>query len=451
VLAALLLPTLTFSMFHTMVAPALPAIAREFHTTPTAASWVMTAYLLSAAVCTPLVGKFGDLFGRGRVLIVILCVFSIGSGICAIASSVEMVIAGRVVQGVAGGIFPLAFGVVNEELPVGKRAMGMGLISAMFGIGGAIGLPLAGVIVDHGQLPWLFMVGSISLAGAAAVWWVIPRSPARRGVTVDWAGAALLSAGMTLLLVGISNANEWGWRSATVLGLICAGLVTLAAFVACELRVRDPLVDIHKLAERAVVATNVASFFVGMGMFGSFILIPQFAQGPAELGSGLGLSVTASGLVMVPSAVLMLVASPVAGVLGARFGFRAVLAVGSLFIAASFGVLAAAHGSAGEVVFAGALVGIGISLAFTSMPNLLVELVDPADIGIATGINTIMRAVAGAFVSALIAALLAADVIPGTTLHTERAFTSAFALIGLSGLLAAVAALMIPAHVHRAA
>src|SRR3954449_12998669 len=213
VLGALLLASLGYALSQTMVAPALPHLAQTYLTTSSATAWVLTGYLLSASVCTPLAGKLGDLFGKGRVLTYVLAIFGVGSVVCALAGSIEVLIAGRVIQGVAGGVFPLAFGIINDELPAEKRAVAIGLVSAMFGIGGGIGLPLSGVIVDNADLSWLFWIGLIALPAAVAVWRLAPASPARERTPVDWRGAAVLSLGLAALLLGISKANAWGWGS----------------------------------------------------------------------------------------------------------------------------------------------------------------------------------------------------------------------------------------------
>src|SRR3954468_16326548 len=174
VLGALLLAALAFALSQTLVAPALPHITSTYHTTQATSTWVLTGYLLSASVCTPLAGKLGDLFGKGRVLTYVLAIFSVGSIVCALAGSIEVLVAGRIVQGVAGGVFPLAFGIVNDELPAERRAMAIGLISAMFGIGGGLGLPLAGVIVDHADLSILFWIGLMGLPAAFVTWRLVP-------------------------------------------------------------------------------------------------------------------------------------------------------------------------------------------------------------------------------------------------------------------------------------
>ncbi|CAA9464613.1 MAG: hypothetical protein AVDCRST_MAG38-596 [uncultured Solirubrobacteraceae bacterium] len=449
VLGALLLAALSFALLQTMVAPALPKIAEEFATTPSAAAWVMTGFLLSASVCTPLAGKLGDLYGKGRVLTAILAIFTVGAIVCALAESIEVLIAGRVISGVAGGVFPLAFGIINDEVPAERRALGIGLMSAMFGIGGGIGLPLSGVIVDNAHLSWLFLVGLLAAPAAVAVHRLVPPSPPRARTRVDWTGAAVLSLGLAAVLLGISNANSWGWGSATTLATIGGGLVLLVVFTLLETRTSDPLVDMRIMRRRPVLATNIAAFLTGLAMFGSFLLIPQFAQTPEPAGYGFAMTVTQAGLVMLPSSVVMLFAGPLGGMLGGRIGFRYVLMLGTALAAASFLMLGLTHDHVWEFVVAGMLMGAGISFAFASMANLVVVSVPPQDVGVATGINTIMRTMGGAFGAALVTALLTAETIPGTPLPTEGAYTEAFVISAIGALLALGAAVAIPAPPSR--
>ena len=379
-----------------------------------------------------------------------MMLFCVGSVVSALATSIELVIAGRVVQGVAGGVFPLAFGIINDEFPAEKRAVAIGTMSAMFGIGGGIGLPLSGLIVDNVDISWLFWISLVALPAAIMVRVYVPASPPRERTKIDWLGAVLLSLGLAALLMGISKANVWGWGSGRTLGALLGGLAVIAVFVRVELRKDQPLVDMRVLAERPVLATNLTGFLVGVAMFGSFLLVPQFAQAPESTGYGFGMTVLQAGLIMIPSSVAMLIAGPVAGHAGNRFGFRAVLTAGTAAVALSFAILALWHATTFEFIVANVLIGIGIAFAFASMANLIVGLVHPSEVGIATGINSIMRTIGGAFGAAIVTALLTADTIPGSGLPTEHAYTEAFTIsIGLS-LLALAAALWIPRPDRRA-
>ena len=451
VLGALLLAALAFSLSQTLVAPALPHITTAFGTTSSTSAWVLTGYLLSASVCTPLAGKLGDLFGKGRVLTYVLAIFSVGSIVCATAGSIEMLVAGRLIQGVAGGVFPLAFGIINDELPGEKRAVAIGIVSATFGIGAGIGMPLSGLIVDHAHMSWLFWIGLMAVPAAFASWFLVPPSPPRERTRVDWRGAAVLSAGLATLLLGISKANSWGWTSPETLGLMAGGVALLVFFGWLELRTRDPLVDMRVFVERPVLATNGTGFLVGFAMFGSFLVVPAFAQTPERFGYGFGMSVTEAGLMMLPSAAAMLVAGPLGGKLGNQIGFRTVLALGTILIAASFALLAVGHSHVWEFLIQGVLLGFGISFSFAAMANLIVASVDRREVGIATGMNAVTRTVGGAFGSAAVAALLTADTLPGTAVPAESAYTEAFVFSTVGALLALAAALAIPRVRERAA
>jgi len=439
----LLMAGVSFALSQTLVIPALPEIGDHLDASATATSWLLTAFLLSASIATPIVGKLGDIHGKGRVLTVVLLVFAAGAVVCALGRTIEVVIAGRVLQGVAGGVFPLAFGIVRDTFPRERMPAGLGMVSAIFGIGGGIGLSLSGVIADNLDTSWLFWINLIALPAALAAYLLIPPLPAGRRPRIDWAGAALLSAALAAILLGVSEADDWGWGSPANLGLILGGVALTGVFIRVEARTADPLIDLEVLRRPAVATTNLTAFMVGLAMFASFLLIPQFAQAPELTGYGFGASVTVGGLLLLPVAIAQLLTGALAGMLGTRIGFRAVLAIGAGLTSASFVVLAAAHEREVEILAAGALLGAGISFAFAAMANLIVAAVPQADVGIATGINTVMRTIGGSFGAAIATAILASSTGAGG-LPTEGAYTAAFAFSAVAGLAAVGAALLVP-------
>jgi EmrB/QacA subfamily drug resistance transporter len=443
VLLVLLMAGVSFALSQTLVIPALPEIGDHLDASATATSWLLTAFLLSASIATPIVGKLGDIHGKGRVLTVVLLVFAAGAVVCALGRTIEVVIAGRVLQGVAGGVFPLAFGIVRDTFPRERMPAGLGMVSAIFGIGGGIGLSLSGVIADNLDTSWLFWINLIALPAALAAYLLIPPLPAGRRPRIDWAGAALLSAALAAILLGVSEADDWGWGSPANLGLILGGVALTGVFIRVEARTADPLIDLEVLRRPAVATTNLTAFMVGLAMFASFLLIPQFAQAPELTGYGFGASVTVGGLLLLPVAIAQLLTGALAGMLGTRIGFRAVLAIGAGLTSASFVVLAAAHEREVEILAAGALLGAGISFAFAAMANLIVAAVPQSDVGIATGINTVMRTVGGSFGAAIATAILAGSSGAGG-LPTEGAYTAAFAFSAVAGLAAVGAALLVP-------
>jgi EmrB/QacA subfamily drug resistance transporter len=444
-LAVLATAALAYALLQTMVAPALPAIQRDLHASTTSVTWVLTVYLLTASIATPVVGRLGDIYGKERVLVLTLAAFGLGSLIAALSHSLALLVAGRAVQGIGGAVFPLAFGIIRDEFPREKVATGIGLISATFGIGGGGGLVLAGVLVDNLSWEWIFWLGLIVIALAtAATHFFVPESPVKAKVKIDWPGAALLTAGLVCLLLAVSEGNRWGWGSARIVGLLAAAAVITVVWIRFEARVREPLVDMRMMRRRGVWTTNLVGLLVGFGMFGSFILVPQFVQAPASAGYGFGATVTEAGLFLLPSTCVMFVAGPLSGLLGTRLGSRVPLLMGTLLAAAAFVLLAVAHGERWNIYAGTALMGAGIGLAFAAMANLIVEAVDQTETGVATGMNTIMRTIGGSLGAQLAASIVAGHLSAATNLPSETGYTEAFAMSAGALALAFTAALAIP-------
>ncbi len=450
-LALLSLAALAFSLAQTMLIPALGILGGALHTSTTGVTWTLTGYLLAAAVATPLFGRLGDMFGKRRMLVVSLGIFAAGNVLAAVSGTIEGVVAGRVLQGLGGGIFPLCFGIIRDEFPRERVATGIGSISAIFGIGGGLGLVASGVLIDQVSYHWIFWLGAALAVGAAVaieIW--VPESPVRRPGRVDWLGAGLLAAGLVAPLLAISNAHVWGWTATRTLGLIAAGLVVLAVWVRVELRVRQPLADVRSLASPTVAGTNLATVLVGFGMFGSFILIPQLVEADKATGYGFALSATGAGLVMLPGALMMILIGPVSGRMAMRFGAKVPLTLGALFAAAGLALLAVAHASVAEVVVFNGLLNVGIALAFAAMANAIVEAVPITQTGEATGFNTVMRSVGASLGSQVTASILAAHLLSGGRAPSDGAYTAAFAVSAGVALVAALAAAVIPRPRHDA-
>ena len=448
-LAILSLSALAFALLQTMVAPALPAIQHELHASPTAVSWVLTVYLLTASVATPILGRLGDIFGKERMLVIVLITFAAGLLISALSHSLPLLIAGRAVQGAAGAVFPLAIGIIRDEFPREKVATGIGLISATFGIGGGAGLVLSGFLVDHLSYEWIFWLGLI-VTGVAIVstHLFVPESPIKTPARIDWAGAFVLSATLICLLLAVSEGNRWGWASPGIVGLVAGGFVLGAVWVRLERRAPEPLVDLGLLRLRAVWTSNLATLLMGFGMFGSFILIPQFVQAPAGAGYGFAEDTTGAGLFLLPSSIVMLVAGPIAGMLASRAGSKVPLLLGSLCAMGSFAMLAAAHDERWQVYVAVAFMGLGIGLSFAAVANLIVEAVPRENTGEATGINAIMRTVGGALGSQVAAAIVAAHLLADGT-PQESGYTTAFGLAAVAIALSLAAAALVPGRPRR--
>jgi len=441
-LAVLAVGGIAYALLQSLVIPALPEIQRSLHASETSVGWVLTAYLLSASVGTPIIGRLGDMYGKERVLMIVLVMLAFGTLVSAVASSMSLLILGRVIQGAGGGIFPLAFGIIRDEFPREKVAGGIGLMSSLIGVGGGAGVVLAGFVVGHLSYHWLFWVPLVAiLAAAVATHFFVPPSPVKEPGRINWVAAALMSAG--LVLVAVSQTSAWGWGSAKTLGLLLLGILLLVAWVRTELHAKEPLVDMRMMRIRGVWTTNLVAVLVGVGMYSSFILLPQFVQEPRSTGYGFGASVIASGLFLLPSTIAMVLVGQVAGRLERRFGSKPPLLAGSAFCAAAFALLLVARDQPWELYLASAFLGIGIGLAFAAMSNLIVENVRQAQTGVATGMNTVMRTLGGAFGGQLAATFLAGNLGAGR-LPTDHGYVLAFAMCAVALVVGVLAGLAIP-------
>ena len=433
-----------YALLQSLVAPALLTIQHDLHTTAAGSAWILTAYLLSASVLTPVAGRLGDMFGKKRALVVVLVVLAAGTAVAGIATSIGLMIAARVVQGAGGAVFPLAFAIIRDEFPRERIPHGIALISAILGIGGGLGIVLAGPIVQHLSYHWLFWfpLFGVVLAAAGIVLFV-PESPFRSPGRIDPLGGVLLAGWLVALLVPVSEGPSWGWNSGLTNALFSVAVVLLVVWARYESRSRAPLVDMTMMRVRTVWMTNLAALVLGFGMFASFVLVPEFVELPKSTGFGFGASVTQAGIYMLPSTIGMLVAGPFAGRLSSSVGSRLPLQLGAVISCIAFVLLAAVHGSGASIYVAMLVMGIGIGFAFASMANLIVESVPPEQTGIATGMNTIVRSIGGAIGSQVAASIVTAT-LASSGLPSERGFTIAFAAAAGALAVGAVVALLIP-------
>jgi MFS family permease len=443
-LAVLMLASSAYLFSAILVIPAFGEIGRELDASPTTLAWLLTAVLLSGAVAPPILGRFGDMFGKRRMLAASLCAFAAGSavsGIGAVADSTAVVIAGRALTGVGGAAFPLSFGIVRDEFPTERVAPALGALSGSFGIGAGLGLVLSGPIVDALSWDWLFWSGGIVvLVALAGTLLLVPESPVRTPARIDWVGAALLAAGLVALLIAISKAEAWGWGSARTLGLGLLGAFLLAAWAWFERRTAQPLVDLRILTAGGSAATHFEAFAVGFAQFAFMAVIPLLVQTPEQLGFGFGAGVTASGLFLLPSTIAMMIVAPAAGPLGNRYGSRTAMLVGAVIMCVGFAAIAAAHDERWQIYAAGVAFGAGLGLALGAIASLVVQSVRPTETGVAAGMNAIARTVGGALGTQVAATIVAAETVAGTGLPAESGYTITFGVCAGAVALAAVRA-----------
>jgi EmrB/QacA subfamily drug resistance transporter len=443
ILAVLATGALAYAMLSSSVVPALPTMQHALHTNETGIAWLLTAYLLAASVGTAIIGRLGDMYGKERLLLWTLVILAAGTLLAAVSSSLGVIIAGRFIQGASGGIFPLAFGIVRDEFPREKVAGSIGLLSSILGVGAGVGIVLSGVIVEHLNYHWLFWIPLVAtLIAAVATWRFIPESPVRVPGGIKWPAAALMTVGISTVLLAISETTRWGWGSPKTIGLILVGMAFSAVWIAVEVRSRNPLIDMTMMRIRGVWTTNLAAFLLGAGMYSSFIVLPQIAQLPKSTGFGFGASVVVSGLYLLPSTIGMVILGTYAGRISARFGSRAALIAGTVFTTASFALLTAAHSHPYDLLIAAGLLGVGMGLAFAALGNLIVQAVPSHQTGVATGMNTVMRTLGGALGGQISATFIASHTARGHP--TVTGFTDTFLMATGFLLVCLLAGLLVP-------
>jgi MFS family permease len=443
ILAVLSLGGLAYAMLSSSVVPALPTLQHSLHASETSVTWLLTAYLLSASVGTAILGRLGDMYGKERLLLVTLVILAAGTLLAAVSSSLGVMILARFIQGASGGIFPLAFGIVRDEFPREKVAGSIGLLSAILGAGAGVGIVLSGVIVENLNYHWLFWIPLVAtILAALATWRFIPESPVRVPGRINWLAAALMTTGISTVLLAISQTTTWGWGSTKTLGLILLGVLISLAWIAVEVRSRDPLIDMTMMRIRGVWTTNLAAFLLGAGMYASFIVLPQIAQLPKSTGFGLGASVVVSGLYLLPSTIGTTIFGLYAGRISRRFGSRAALLSGTVFTTASFALLAVAHSHPYDLLIAAGLLGVGIGLAFSALGNLIVQAVSNRQTGVASGMNTVMRTLGGALGGQLSATFIASHTAHGHP--TVTGFSETFLMATGFLLVCLLAGVLVP-------
>ncbi|MER6099724.1 MFS transporter [Streptomyces sp. NPDC001728] len=445
---ALSLAAMVVSMMQTLPVPILGLIRADLGTSAANVSWVTTATLLSAAVFTPLLGRFGDQHGKKPTLVAVLGVMVAGSVVAALATSLPLLVLGRVLQGAATAIFPLALSVLREEVRPQKLPGAMSLVSGTLAFGSGLALVATGLLTsgsgaDYRNAFWM-ATGFAALALLAVVL-LVPATRHKTGGRTDLLGALTLGLTLLLLLLPISQGHEWGWTSARTLGSFAGSAVMAAVWVLTELKVREPLVDMRMFVHRPVLMANLAGVLVGFGMFANFLGVSYLVQMPEALtGYGFGASVLrASVEFLLPGAIVSLLASPVGGQLVRHRGPRTALAVAAALGAVGFVWLALGHGQAASVIGAGVVVGASVSFGYAAMPAVIMASVPHHQSGIANGINSISRSTGSAIGSAVVTTILASRTVehlpagipplpaePGFTL-TFWIGATAFALVGL--------------------
>lgn len=461
-LAILSMCVLGYTLANMLVVPALPVLQHDLHTTTAWAAWLFTGFALVSVVVTPILGKLGDQYGRRRVLSATMAVFVVALLASALVSSIGALIVCRAAQGVAGGILPLSYALIRDHFPRERIVTAFGVVAALSATGMGLGFVLSGVLVDVAGWRYLFVVSAGWVAvSLVLVRLLVPESPVRTRSRADVPGAVLLAGSLVCLMLALTQGSAWGWASVRIDGLFAASAVVLASWIVLELRTREPMVDVRMLARRVVLLANAVTAVIGFVSTGFFIMIPQFVQAPALypervarlVDYGFGATALATGLYMLPGALVGIVGSWVGGVLGRRRGARWPLVLGLMLGVLAFASLATWHAHPWQLVGALIVLGFGTPMTFAATTTLIAEAVQLGETGVAMGMNIVFRTVGGVVGGQLCAAILAGSTIAGTVAPTSSAFAAAFWLTAAIGAAGALTALTVTPRAgrHRAA
>lgn len=445
---------ISVSLMQTLIIPLIPELPELLHTSPANASWTITATLLTAAVATPVFGRLGDMYGPKPILMACAIALTAGSLLAATTSSLLPLIIGRALQGFGIPIIPLGISVLRSAVPPEKVGSAMGLMSSSLGVGGALGLPLSAVIAQNFDWHLLFWL-SAGLGAAALLMFatLVPSIPATSNDRLDPLGALALTAGLIALLLAISKGSNWGWTSATTLGLFGGSLVVFVLFGLWQLRVSSPTVDLRTTARRPVLTTNLASIAVGFSLFAMSLIAPQILELPVETGYGLGQSLLNTGLWMAPGGLAMMLASPIAARVAAARDPRFTLIIGASVVAGGYLAGLFLMNSAWQLCVFNVVVSVGVGFAFSSLPALINAAVPMSETAAANGINALARSLGTSISSAVIGAVLAAmtTTIAGQQVPSLAGLRVALVIAAVAALVAALIAVAIPKPVADAA
>ena len=410
ILSGLMAGLFLAALDQTIVATALPTIVGELGGLEYY-SWVVTAYLLCATVCTPLYGKLSDIYGRRVTFQSAIFIFLLGSVLAGLAPGMFTLVLSRGVQGVgAGGVMGLTFAVIGDIVSPRQRGRYIGYLAGVWAFASVVGPLLGGFIVDHTTWRWVFLI-NLPIGGAAlAVIWVVLRlPPVHRPVRIDFAGAALLMAGVSLLLLALVQVQERGAEAldATAVGLTAAGAVLTAAFIRWEAHVAHPLLPLRLFRNRIFAIGSGLALLIGCALFGAVIFLPLFLQVVA------GLSATNSGLLLLPLTAGVLVGSVGSGRLTSHTGrYRIYPIAGSACAVGGMFLLSQLHAGTPRLVISAFMVLLGLGVGMVMQVSLLAvqNAVEHRDLGVATASAQFFRSLGGSFGVAVFGAIMNARI-----------------------------------------
>jgi MFS family permease len=447
VVAVLAFGGIVVSLMQTLVIPLVPQMSGLPDATAADAAWAGTATLLAAAVAMPVMGRLGDMYGKRRMLLVGMAMLVAGSVTAALSDSLAPMIAGRALQGLSAGVVPLGIGIMRDELPAERLGSATALMSASLGVGGVLGLPAAALIAGHlGRHAPFWTAAVLGAVAFLLVLLLVPESAVRTGGRFDLTGALGIAAGLVCLLLAVSKGADWGWTGGTTLGLFGAAVAVLLLWGVCELRARQPLVDLRTTARRQVLLTHLASAALGFSVFAMSLVLPPLLQSPGATGYGLDRSLLDAGLAVAPAGLVIMTVAPVSAAVSRARGPKATLVLGAVVVAAGYGLNIWLMHAVWQLVLVSCVIGAGIGFAYGAMPTLITGAVEPSETATANSLNTLMRSIGTSVAGAVCGVVLARPTTGagGAALPSETGIKAVMAMGSAAAVLALAAAAFLP-------
>jgi predicted MFS family arabinose efflux permease len=438
----LVMTSFAYGIAQAVVAPLLPSLGEEYSVSTSAAAWMLTGFVIVASAVAPIAGKLGDMFGRPRVLRIIMIIFFAGTIVSAIGSTFPILIAGRAIQGVSSAVFPLAYGILRERLDAREIAGAAGLVSAGVGIGGSLGVAGAGAIADIASPRGTFILVAL-LVGVAtlAVFRIRGYSAGGPRERIDVAGGLLMMVWVSSILLVVTALGHGAPDPGTAaIGLVA--VVGLIVWIFVERRAKAPIVDLGLMSSLPVLCGNALAFLFAFVQFSVMVTVPAFVQAPEHMGFGFSASVATAGLYILPQTIAFMIANLFTGRTSRWPGsIWCILLAGVVVVAATMQLLFL-HEHPWQLLLASFSMGLGIGLMYSHLPTFIVLAVRPENAGAVAGMNMNLRNIGGAAGAQLSAVLLAGS--PGLD-----GFNSAFAAMGLSASVAVLTGtLLVAIHLH---
>ncbi|MFB6489695.1 MAG: MFS transporter [Thermoproteus sp. AZ2] len=405
--ATVILASIALMVMYTegMLMPSLPTIQDEFGITAAEASWILSIYTITGTVAAAVFGKLGDIYGKKRVLTVVIFIYAVAVTFTGYAPTFPLLLVARAIQGVGMAMFPLAFSLIREEFPPRMVPVAQGLLSAMFGIGIIISLPLgAWISQTYGWRVTYHTATPIALLVAFSVLLFIRESRFRAPSSVNWISTALFAAFAVSLIIALTEAPTWGWGDPKTLSLFALSFASLTSFILNEASSKEPFLP-RSVMNLNVTAANAVLSIVSLAMFMSFNSLIYIYEMPPP--SGYGLSILQTGIYAVPPAVVQMIMAPLAGRIMVRAGIKPVAFAGlAVAVLGNFLIAFNVNRGLAALIASTAVAFAGIALLNTSLISLITFSVPRERLGLATGLNTVLRNLAGSIGPAVAGTLI---------------------------------------------